>query len=101
MAGGHVFVSYAHADSVTCRRLVEFLGGQGLQVWFDEQIPNSGRLGSGPRAPHRLVQRGCCDHVGGRAGVVLGGESSSIMPVVGIAQSFRYYWRANRSSGWE
>jgi TIR domain-containing protein/NB-ARC domain-containing protein/tetratricopeptide repeat protein len=41
VAGGQVFVSYAHADSQYVQRLVAWLRGQGLDVWFDEQIPNS------------------------------------------------------------
>jgi len=40
VAGGHVFVSYTHADWEYVQRLVEWLRGQGLQVWFDEQIAN-------------------------------------------------------------
>jgi hypothetical protein len=41
--GGHVFVSYAHADIGYVRGLVGHLRGAGVPVWFDEQIPTSRR----------------------------------------------------------
>jgi hypothetical protein len=43
VAGEHVFVSYAHADIDYVRRLVDFLRGEGVAVWFDEHIPTSQR----------------------------------------------------------
>jgi hypothetical protein len=42
VAGGHVFVSYAHADSQYVRAAAGGLAARsGPHVWFDEQIPNS------------------------------------------------------------
>jgi hypothetical protein len=36
--GGHVFVSYAHADEGYVRRLVDHLRSHGVPVWWDENI---------------------------------------------------------------
>ena len=38
MVSGYVFVSYAHEDLEYVARLVHFLRGEGVEVWYDAHL---------------------------------------------------------------
>jgi hypothetical protein len=41
---GHVFISYGHSDDVGyVERLAAYLRAEGVQVWFDGEIPSGDR----------------------------------------------------------
>jgi hypothetical protein len=43
---GYVFISYSHGDQLYVRRLVQHLGAQGVDCWFDYRIVSGDSFGS-------------------------------------------------------